>query len=80
MPLDKSEGVVKRHFFIAMAGGAFDSSIFLLDGAARGEDTTFVFYRGVKRRGCPALSGRKGGQFFSDICFCRRINSNCQYQ
>jgi hypothetical protein len=39
--------------------------IFLLDEGARGEDTTFVIHRGVIRRGCPALSERKGGLFFS---------------
>jgi hypothetical protein len=40
--------------------------IFLLDEAARGEDTTCVIHRGVIRRGCPTLSERKGGRFFSD--------------
>ena len=39
--------------------------IFLFDEEARGEDTTFVIHRGVIRGGCPTLSERKGGLFFS---------------
>jgi len=40
--------------------------IFQLDEEAREDDTTFVIHRGVIRRGCPTLSERKGGLFFSD--------------
>jgi hypothetical protein len=39
---------------------------FLPDRGARGEDTTFVIHRGVKRRGCPTFSVGEGGRFFSD--------------
>ncbi len=39
---------------------------FLFDEGARGEDITFVIHRGVKKRGCPTLSARKGGLLRSD--------------
>ena len=39
----------------------------MIDLAARAEDTTFEIHRGVIRRGCPTLSERKGGLFFSSM-------------
>jgi len=38
--------------------------IFLLDEAARGEDTTFVFHRGVKKQERPTFLKERVGGFF----------------
>jgi hypothetical protein len=39
--------------FISSFGGWLRLTFFLLDGAHRGEDTTVVIHRIIKKRGCP---------------------------